>query len=124
MRKALEDELFRRHPKILNGTLIGHKISCGDGWFNLLDHLCTDIDDHKNSCPDSPQVQAFEIKSVNAGLRFYATGCDKYTSTAINQAEERSYALCEECGDKGDRNYKKDGIKCLCSLHRAIDQNL
>ncbi len=118
MNQKLEAKLFEKYPKILNGTLIGKCINCDDGWFHLIDHLCTDIQEHNDSHPDLPQVQAFQIKQKFGGLRFYACGGDQYIWDSITAAEGRSTSICEICGDRGDINYTKGWVKCLCKEHQ------
>lgn len=120
MKHDLEDELFNKYPKILNGSLIGKRIECNDGWYHLLDHLCTDIQEHNDSHPDIPQTQAFQIrKADDGGLRFYACGGDRYIWNAISDIEGKSFGICEVCGESGSRNYTKSWIKCLCKEHQS-----
>jgi len=119
MKPELETKLFEKYPKILNGSLIGKHIECNDGWFHLLDHLCTDIQEHSDTHPDIPQTQAFEVrKADDGGLRFFACGGDRYIWSAVIETESKSYNICEVCGEMGSRNYTKSKIECLCKEHQ------
>ena len=95
--KALQD----KYPKIFGTsdpsepyTVYG--IECGDGWYNLLDVLCRNIQSHldfkmKNLETDeekeSLQLIATQIKQKYSTLRFYYSGGDDYTAGLIHMAE-------------------------------------
>ena len=53
MNKELQNKLFEKHPKIFaqkdmdkTVTLMCWGVSCGDGWFNIIDTLCLEIQSH------------------------------------------------------------------------------
>jgi len=93
MRKELDEKLCAKYPKIFanrNGdkrkTLMCWGFSCGDGWYWLLDRLCSNLqwDTDKNNRDEKyPQIVAMQVKEKFGGLRFYvesATPCLLYTS--------------------------------------------
>ena len=119
MKQELEAKLFEKYPKILNGALVGKHIDCGDGWYHLLDHLCGDIQETCDKDHHITQVQAFDIKTdPTGGLRFYYLGGNLYIYEAVSDAEVKSYSICEECGERGDRTKKRAWAKCLCKGHQ------
>ena len=87
MKKELEDKLFEKYPKIfrqkdlpMNETCMCWGFECGDGWYNILDILCKQIQWHidKNLKEDelegNVQVEATQVKEKFGGLRFYYHG--------------------------------------------------
>lgn len=76
MNKHLEHQLVDKYPIIfqeyggdIRKTCMGWGLSCGDGWFNLIDKLCEDINKVIGSRPI--KVIATQIKEKFGGLRFY-----------------------------------------------------
>jgi hypothetical protein len=56
MKAALQNKLFEKYPKIfvqkdldMTQTSMCWGIACGDGWFNILDTLCAQIQSHVDS---------------------------------------------------------------------------
>ena len=108
--KILQD----KYPKIFGTsdpsepyTLYG--IECGDGWHDLLDVLCRNIQSHldykiKSLKTDEErealQLIATQVKQKYSTLRFYYSGGDDYTAGLIHMAEAISGMICEICGDK------------------------
>ena len=108
--KILQD----KYPKIFGTsdplepyTVYG--IECGDGWYDLLDVLCRNIQSHldykiKSLKTDEErealQLIATQVKQKYSTLRFYYSGGDDYTAGLIHMAEAMSGMICETCGDK------------------------
>jgi len=76
MDKRLEKKLVEKYPNIfrdyggdIQRTCMGWGMSCGDGWFQLIDKLCEDI---INIIGDETiEVIALQVKEKFGGLRFY-----------------------------------------------------
>jgi hypothetical protein len=125
MSPELEAKLVERYPKIFNvGAVDGRMpfpmfgIECDDGWYDLLDLLCSTIQwylDH-NASDGVEQVTVQQIKEKFATLRFYESGGDRETAAYIRMAEAMSERLCEVCGNRGV--IRSGGwIKTLCDHH-------
>ena len=108
MNKKLEQELFDKYPKIfiekdlpMSETCMCWGIDCGNGWFNLLDLLCSSLqwDTDKN---DREQVVATQVKEKFGTLRFYTHGTDEYQRGMIALAENMSGKTCDVCGQPGE----------------------
>ena len=110
MTKELEQKLLEKYPFILQDmygpvdkTAMHWGITCGDGWYRILDTLLYSIDSHEKSNRSVGQVInpviALQIKEKFAGLRFYYTGGDNFIHGMVQLAEEMSYKVCEECGN-------------------------
>jgi hypothetical protein len=72
-------------------------IMTGNGWFPLLDELCSIIE------KTDPDIVVEEVKSKYAQLHFYYSS-EKYEEIEpiLDRAEDISTGICENCGRKGE----------------------
>lgn len=122
MNPDLDRSLVTKFPKIFVIASASNKTECWyfeclDGWFDLIDQLCTDIQHYLDQHPEVPQLVAAQVKGKFGGLRFYADGGDEYTDLLISQAEDKSFTVCEVCGDSGKLN-SVGWLQTLCEKHR------
>lgn len=116
MRRELENELFEKYPTIFPGgsdvdaqeSLMCFGFACGDGWFDLIDDLCTEIEE------TGVDVTAVQVKEKFGGLRFYCRGGSEGVWSIIGKYEEKSFKTCELCGDSGEIT-DTGWIKTLCN---------
>ncbi|KKN60313.1 hypothetical protein LCGC14_0533630 [marine sediment metagenome] len=153
MKKELENKLFEKYPAIfrqkdlpMSKTCMCWGISCGDGWNNLLDTLCSQIEHHlehldsaykwqlrkynelsddekSEMAPQPPDVkfEASQVKEKYATLRFYYNGGDDYIRGLVEMAEAMSAHICDICGAEGKCG-SRDGSNWLatrCGKHRS-----
>lgn len=103
MRKELEDKLVERFPSFFNvngspqETLMCFGFECGKGWFDLLWNLCEKIES-KLSGEEIKTFEVVQVKEKFAGLRFYVDSANTEVYKLINEAESKSYEICESCG--------------------------
>ena len=124
MKVELQNELFEKYPKIfrqkdlsMQHTCMCWGITCGDGWYNIIDVLCSQIQNHleynvaKND--GAITVEATQVKEKYGSLCFYYNGGDEFIRGLCWMAEGLSSRTCEECGSPGTQN---DGgwINTLC----------
>ena len=124
-------EIFAQKDSSMQETCMCWGISCGDGWFRLLDNLCDYITTMcKNNGWRIPQ--AIQIKEKWGCLRFYTDAFEPESTDSLEGAimftEFLSSVTCEKCGtadkvklreagwihiycDKCEKQYKKDGKK-------------
>jgi hypothetical protein len=122
--KALQD----KYPKIFGTSdpsepYTTYGIECGDGWYDLLDVLCRNIQgyiDYKekqlktDEAKEALQLIATQVKEKFGTLRFYRSGGDDYIDGLVHMAEAMSGKICENCGDKA--TYQTKGwIKNICN---------
>lgn len=120
MTKELDEFLCKKYPEIfrdrhapMNQTAMCWGFACGDGWFALIDTLCTEL--MRQSTPEQIPV-AVQVKEKFGGLRFYA---QTYTDTQyalVDFAEALSYRICETCGTTANVRCYTDGwhiTRCL-----------
>ena len=127
MKKELQDKLFKKYPKIFRQkdlpsteTCMCWGITCGDGWYDIIDALCASIKNHiewvnehkrlhslaqpKRLIPTKTNktiCEAAQVKEKFGGLRFYIDGGNKYIEGLIAMSEAISYKTCEYCGFPG-----------------------
>jgi hypothetical protein len=133
MKQELDKLLCERYPKMMvnrnkdmKETCMCWGFECGDGWFNILDQLMSNIQHHidwnlrqrqiavdynSKATPESMrnvpelvlQVTLDQVKEKFGTLRFYYTGGDDHISGMVRMAESMSGVVCEECGAPGKR---------------------
>lgn len=141
MREELDQLLVQKYPKIFRDrnrsereTLMCWGFCHGDGWFDIIERVCSSIQHHvdwkRRNHPElsdeefdqEHQVVAVQVKEKFGGLRFYVDGADDYVRGVIEMAESMSYRTCEDCGDKA---CKRPGgwIRTLCDKCYAARKN-
>ena len=99
---------------------------CGDGWYQLIHDLCSEIQSIINKYGGDSMVYVQQVKEKYAGLRFYfaSKGGEEFhaeVSDVINKYEELSYETCEVCGAKGE--VRGGGwLQCRCDNCEAENQ--
>jgi hypothetical protein len=126
MRNELDQKLCADYPKIfanrfgdLKETAMCWGFECGDGWYNILNVLCANIQHHidwrrdrresmlkdnpyNQPVPDEiPQVIVDQVKEKFGTLRFYYHGGDDKIDGMVRMAESISAFTCEKCGSAG-----------------------
>ena len=112
MKKENTEKLWDKYPEIFEGrnhpitqSLIPFGCECGDGWFDLIDNLCSDI--NKIIEGTDTKVIAQQVKEKFGGLRFYCyikNSTDELADKIwerVEKGESDSYKICERCGKKG-----------------------
>jgi hypothetical protein len=132
-------KLFRDRHAPMTETAMCWGFDCGDGWFNIIDKLCANIQGHIDwqeeqrarevkrgqegefgmpRTPHVPQVIVTQVKEKFGTLRFYYIGGDDYISGLVSMAESMSAVTCEVCGTPAKA--KDDGwIRTLCDSHAS-----
>jgi len=103
----LQSLLFERYPSIFSErtlpntqTAMSQGIATGNGWFHLIDGLCSRLQwetDHSGA----PQVVASQVKEKLGTLRFYRRGASERQIGMIELATELSSRVCDVCGAPG-----------------------
>ncbi len=147
MKEELDKQLCEKYPKIfrdrnapMSETCMCWGFSHGDGWYNIINMLCANIQNHidwsyKNhewdlkwnaENPDKArpvreivsQVVATQVKEKFGTLRFYYNGGDDVIDGMVRMAESMSAVTCEECGAPGTQNHG-GWIRTLCGTHES-----
>ena len=133
MKKELDELLCQKYPLIfanrhqpMNETAMCWGFDCGDGWFNILDQLCLNIQyyiEWKNKKETVvEQVVADQVKEKFGTLRFYYSGGDEHIAGMVAMAESMSSVTCEDCGKPG-RSRGFGWITTICDEH-AEERNI
>ena len=128
MKQELDEYLCKVFPKIfaernlpMQETAMCWGFDCGDGWFNIINHLCQNIQHHidwKNKKEETvTQVVVSQVKEKYGTLRFYYSGGDDAIDGMVRMAESMSGVTCEQCGNPGTQN-EGGWITTLCETHR------
>lgn len=146
MTPELEKKLYMKYPKIferkdlgMNQTCMCWGIAVDDGWYNIIDILCSQIQHYldwencegqyesqkkwrtpneEGSYEKVPQLFAEQVKEKFGTLRFYTLGGDDYTRGLVDMAEAMTARVCETCGAPG-RTTKGGWVKTLCPEHAS-----
>ena len=127
MKEDLDNYLCTVYPKMfvnrhadMKETAMCWGFECGNGWFNILNQLCNNIQHHidwNNKKEEVvPQVVVQQVKEKFGTLRFYYEGGDDYISGLVSMAESMSGVTCEQCGDPGTGR-TGGWIRTLCDKH-------
>tara|TARA_Y100000034_G_scaffold8165_2_gene8920 strand:+ start:2468 stop:2905 length:438 start_codon:yes stop_codon:yes gene_type:complete len=122
MKKENEDKLKAAFPQIFTDlqdctameSCMAWGVAVGEGWYDLIYNLCEQI-----MALDPPKdFKAAQVKEKFGGLRFYTSGHgSKEIFALIDEAERRSYTICEDCGS--EENVSCDGrpswVTTLCN---------
>ena len=135
MKEELDRQLCEKYPLIFADRNKSMMETCmcwgfehGDGWYQIIDSLCANIQHHidwnnKNfekgytQYKQVPQVVAQQVKEKFGTLRFYYDGGNDFIDGMVSMAESWSAVACEECGAPGTQN-SQGWIKTLCETHR------
>jgi len=134
MKDQLDQQLVEKYPEIfrdrhapMTQTAMCWGFDCGDGWYQILDSLCGQIQNHidwnnKNfekgyaQYKQVPQVVATQVKEKFGGLRFYYDGGDDQIHGMVRMAESWAANTCEECGAPGTMRHG-GWVRTLCDDH-------
>ena len=124
MKKELEKKIFGEFPELFKHrydiklSLMSHGFMHDDGWLGLVHDLCRDIKAELEKEPlENFYIQ--EVKEKFGGLRFYVSCGTERLFKLINEAEKKSYSICEKCGKPGKLRIGKlrvrsEWYKTLC----------
>lgn len=122
MSPELDALLCRRYPALFarrhlppSVTMMGWGIACGDGWFDLIDDLCSGLQEAVEAGRITQPV-AGQVKEKFGTLRFYLSGAEPEISRLVQEAERGSAVTCEICGRPGVLR-QPGGVWTLCDLH-------
>lgn len=119
MKKELELKLVEKYPNLYKEyggdpreTCMHWGFSHGDGWYDLIEELSEKLEPFG--------VVAAQVKEKFGGLRFYLDYPKHLSDEDMekvreikNEAEEKSYKTCENCGEPGE--LRRGGwIRTLC----------
>ena len=129
MELKTQERFYKKYPKLfkqknytIQESCLAWGICCGEGWSNLLDCMCAEIEIYQRNMkilkePLEP-VEFTQIKEKYGLLRIYYQGGNDMVADIINRAEQESAITCEECGSKEKVKQSKGWIYTECKLCR------
>ena len=105
---GLENGYFTDRPAIKDRYIAG----VGNGWLGLIKELI------EEAIKLGWDRQVCQIKEKFGGLRFYINGAPDGVHKLIREAENKSYEICEVCGEPGEMR-KGSWIVTLCDKHNT-----
>jgi ribosomal protein S27E len=151
MKEDLDQLLCEKYPKIfvnrnsdMRTTAMCWGFEHGDGWYNIINQLCNNIQHHidwshkshesdlkwNEEHPENQrevrkicsQVVAEQVKEKFGTLRFYYQGGDDTVDGMVQMAEAMTEVTCEKCGSPATRR-SGGWIRTLCDIHEEEYQN-
>lgn len=122
MQKELSDLLYQRWPAIFAEHIrpqedaASWKIWCRDGWFQLIDTLCEQLQGWTNT-HHAPQYVATDVKEKFGELRFVSQHKSAEQIGAVKMAYAMSTKICEECGASGHHVVAGGTWMTRCETH-------
>jgi len=120
LRQAFDDLLCQSYPELFNDrykstyeTRICDGFCCGDGWFDIIDSLCSEIATQVKA-GKMPPVVVTQVKEKIGTLRFYFRGGNDETRRLKELARQKSERTCEACGRSVELRALEVGL-VLCS---------
>ena len=120
---ALQEQLCTRYPLIFQQrtlpeteTAMCRGIATGDGWYALIDVLCSQLQ-RMTDQDGAPQVVAAQVKDKFGSLRFYTCVADERQKAMIELARERSRRTCDVCGAPGTMVSTRQLTATRCEDH-------
>lgn len=119
MKQELADLLRERHPLIL--TVRPSGLTCGDGWFDILDVLFERLQfwTDRNGAPQLTLKEAKE-KYGELSVSLDRTGNSEQDGM-ITMAEEMSTRICETCGKPGRLKLLDEYLLTRCPEHTPAE---
>ena len=147
MKDELDQQLCEKYPKIfanrfgdMRTTAMCWGFEHGDGWYNIIDRLCANIQHHidwnneqrARLLENNPynlkipneihQVVATQVKEKFGTLRFYYDGGDDMIDGMVRMAEAMTAVTCEKCGAPAEQR-GGGWVRTLCDVHEEEYQN-
>src|SRR3989304_3963970 len=123
MEEALDNQIVESYPhlyknryKSMQETCMCWGFDCDEGWFDLIDELSKNLEEEilKLSAEERIHYGAAQVKEKFGGLRFYMDCATDYMIELIDEAEKKSYTICEVCGGLGKLCSAGVWLKTLC----------
>ncbi len=104
--------LYRQFPSLFPTQV---QLYCGEGWYGLLQKLCSDIAAHATAVAIAPSI--ISVHEKYGTLRVDTSEDDPHIRRLLRDAEDASEKTCDVCGEPG--NLLDDGVwmKTRCCLH-------
>lgn len=125
MKKELEQKLMDRFPwfearNVWTDKKLGFPTpcSCGDGWYQLIHNCLEEIENlYKGKNANINTLRINQIKEKYGGLRIYVGNFINGVDDIIDKYEDKSYEICEFCGELGELKVNGGWYRTVCNKH-------
>jgi len=102
------EDLEKKHPVLLTlkESYVWKLPEINKGWYKLVDHLLTELEEKDLIKKTSKVIQ---VKEKFGGLRFYIDDVKLEAHKVIEKYEVKSFSVCEKCGKPGKLRKTKRG---------------
>jgi hypothetical protein len=119
MTSAIAHQVVHTCPRLFAHDVGVYPFQCGDGWFERLFELATQLVPLE---PPEVDLHANQVKETFECLRFYTRSVLSATSQQrIEEAEVRSFTICEPWGAPGALQHRGAWSRTRCPHHAALD---
>ena len=130
MNRKNQQELINKYPNLFinvdkspTESLMCFGLECGEGWFNLIDETCSEIQKTLNG----RKLKFTQIKEKYGGLRIYTNYYIEDIDNILDEAEDKSFEICEECGSKENVKITETGwiyTRCETCMKKLKEKGL
>lgn len=105
----------------LKENLMAFGFECGKGWYPLIEETLDKIE----ACLKTIELEKnypfriLQIKEKFGGLRIYCSSYYPEIEKIIDDAEAKSFKICEVCGKEGHLTYWYRWYQTLCEEHEG-----
>ncbi|MEO7200215.1 MAG: hypothetical protein ABIY56_08375 [Dokdonella sp.] len=113
--------LLKRYPLLFRSlswpqSSMQRGIECGDGWYELIDTVCSNLMSEVDPAQANPVV-IVQIKRKFGGLRIYLRGGSERQHGMVQLANALSQRLCESCGAPASLLIVGRTYRTRCAAH-------
>ncbi len=117
MNQELEDKLYNEFPKLYpSWYALFCGFECGDGWFDLLWELSEKIVPLLDDRDEMPNY-CLQVKEKYGRLCFYMNFSTEKIDDILEEFEDKSSHICEECGKEGKTRGGR-WVRTVCDEHQ------
>jgi hypothetical protein len=119
MTPMLARQLTQTFPRLFAHGDGVYPFQCGGGWYRLIYDLASQLATQE---PPEADVHVNQVKEKFGGLRFYTRSVlSTAGQQAIEEAEARSFMICEACGAPGTLQSREGWFRTRCPAHATLD---
>lgn len=107
------EKLFKNFPLLYRDVCYG--FGAGDGWFQIIYDLSEQLEPLLVVNQQEQIAYISQLKEKFGGLTIYFNGpITPEITKLVEQAENKSFMTCENCGEPGRLRTERSWIKTLC----------
>ena len=100
-------------------------VECGKGWYKLIQPVVDYINEYNKNKTKEEQIQILQIKEKWGYLNIYTNFGNEELDKLIDEAEDKSLTVCEDCGSEENVGMRLTGwytTMCLDCLKKEVKE--